>query len=161
MNPTDFSGSEAHAMIRISDRLLNEVVARELQQRGGTRFVKDVRLHARGTNVMEVQVSLAKPAFLPPLAVTVSVERQPSVPGDPVVVFKLGGVGGLLRFAGPLAGLASSLPPGVRLEGDLLSVDVRPFLEQHGYADLLAHARVLAIGFEEGRTGIVFQGRVE
>ena len=140
------AGSDAHAAVRLSDQLVNQIAAALLPRDGA---VRTVTLHARGGNAIDVSVTLAKPAFLPAMHVHLTIERQPTLPGDPVLALRIaGGAGSLLRMAGPL--LTGSLPPGVRLEHDLVLVDVRALLAEHGHSSHLSYVRELRVTTEEG-----------
>ena len=140
------AGSEARAAIRLSDPLVNQVVAASLP-RGGA--VRAVTIHTRPGNALDVSVALARPAFLPVLNAHLRIERQPALPDDPVLVLRLtGGAGGLLKIAGPFLG-SLPLPPGVRLEHDLVLVDLRALLAAQGHASYLAYVRELRVTTEE------------
>jgi hypothetical protein len=110
----------------------------------------------RAGNRFAVRLALKKPSFLPPLSLEVIVEKQPSLPDDPVLALTLSGLGGLLRFAGPLAGFMKSLPPGVRMEGERVFIDIRAALAARGLTSVLNYLKDVAVGTEEGRLVVVF-----
>ena len=92
---------------------------------------------------------------------TVAIERQPELPVDPTLVLHLTGIGGLMRFVAPaLTSLASGLPPGIRLDGDRVFVDLRDVLSAYGEAELIAFAEEMAIGTDEGHVIVVARARV-
>jgi hypothetical protein len=107
-----------------------------------------------------VRVLLAKPSFLPPITLEVVIDKQPSLPDDPVLGLTLSGMGGLLRFAGPLAGFFTSLPPGVRLEGERVFVDLRAVLAERGLGTVLNYVEAARVTSEQGRLVLSFQLRV-
>jgi len=143
----DVAGMDVSAIVPVSDRLLNELIACRLPA-GGT--VSDVRVESRPANVLAVRARLTRAAFLPAVAVTLEIVRQPELPRDPVLVLRLAS-----SILAPLAGIVlrvlDALPTGIRLEGDLIYVDLRELLRQHGLADLLPLLKDLRVTTEAGR----------
>jgi hypothetical protein len=130
----DLAGSQGEFSFRVSKGLLNELVAHALRR---STAIRELHLKPRDGNQIRVRVTLAKPSFLPPISVEVAIERQATLPDDPVLVLGLSGVGGLLRFAGPAAGFLSAVPPGIRLKGEQVLVDIPAALEGQGLAWIL------------------------
>jgi hypothetical protein len=153
----DLAGTEGQASIRVTDRLLNQIVATELAQ---SRAIRQVRVHAMNGDRLTVQLVLAKPSFLPPLNFEVDIERQPSLPQSPELVLKLAGLGGLTRFAGPAAAFLNVLPPGIRMIGDRVHVDLGALLEQRGLGFVLQYVDQVRVTTEEGALRIGFRVRV-
>ena len=148
------AGSEGHAAIRVSGRLLNTILADELR---GSTAVRELQVSPRAGNHVDVRVVLAKPSFLPPITFDVIIDKQPSLPDDPVLGLTLSGIGGLLRFAAPFF---KGLPPGVRMEGERVLIDLRAALAPHGLAAALDYVKDVAVGTEEGQLVVVFAGGV-
>ena len=141
------SGSSIAATIRLSEPLLNELLVRVLPPGGPLR---NVTLHPHDGNKLGVRVTLARPSFLPPMTVSLLIERQPRLPADPVLVLELTGAAGVLRLATPAITNLNLLPHGIRFDGGRLFVDVRRLLLEHGQADLLEHVTDLKVSSEEG-----------
>jgi hypothetical protein len=152
----DIAGTEGQAAIRLTDRLLNQIIATELQR---SRAIREAQVRAMSGDRLSVRVALARPSFFPPLNIGVLIERQPALPGSPVLVLKLTGAGGLTRFAGPAAAFLNLLPPGIRMTGDLVHVDVGALLQQRGLGFLLPHVDDLRVNTEEGAVRIGFRAR--
>ena len=153
----DLSGSEAYTVIRVSERLLNESAAAFLPPAG---IVRDVTIRPRASNQFDVQLKLAKPAFLPAFKVTLHIERQPELPDASELVLRLSGAGGLLRLAGPAIESSGALPPGIRLDSDRVVVDVRRVLQSQGRADLLEYVEQLQVLSEDARLVLAVQFKV-
>lgn len=151
------SGSEVQATIRVSSALLNDAIAVNL---ASVTAVRELTVAPRAGNRLDVHVKLAKPAFLPALRLTLVIERQPQLPGDAVLVMKLSGAAGMLGLAAPAITSFGVLPPGVRLDGDRLHVDVRAMLQRHGQAALLDHAEQLQVTTDEGSLVLLVHARV-
>jgi hypothetical protein len=153
----DLGGSEGQAALRVSERLLNTILADAIS---GSSKVRELQVSPRAGNHLGVRLIVAKPSFLPPITFDVIIDKQPSLPDDPVLGLTLSGMGGLLRFAGPVAGFLQSLPPGVRLEGERVFVDLRVALAAHGLSTVLNYLKDVAVGTEEARLVIVFAAAV-
>lgn len=152
----DLAGSEGQAVIRVSERLLNTIVAEQLQ---GSTSIRELHVRPRAGNRLGVRVVLSK-SFLPPISLEVLIDKQPALPGDPVLGLTLSGMGGLLRFAGPVAGFLKALPPGMRMEGDRVFVDIRAALAPHGLTSVLNYVEEVLVATEEGRLLLLFKASV-
>jgi hypothetical protein len=152
----DLAGSEAHAAVRVSERLLNAILSEQLS---GSNAIRDVHLSPRAGNRFGVRLVLVKPSFLPPISFDVAIAKQPSLPDDPVLGLTLSGLGGVLRFAGLASGFLKSLP-GVRMEGERVFIDLRAALARHGLTRVLDYVKDVAVGTEEGTLVVVFAAAV-
>jgi len=146
----DLAGSSGQGSIEVSERLLNTILAEQLR---GSTAIRELRVSPHEGNRLAVRLSLAKPSFLPAFSFDVVVDKQPSLPDDPVLGLTLSGLGGLQRFAGPFL---TALPPGVRMEGSRVFVDIRAALAPHGLTTVLNYVKDVAVGAHEGRLVIVF-----
>lgn len=153
----DLSGSESYSVIRVGERLLNDVAADFI---AASTMVRGVTIHPRASNQIDVQLKLAKPAFLPAFSVTVQIDEQPQMPDRAELVLRLSGAGGLLRLAGPALGSSNALPPGIRLDGDRVIVDVRRILQSRGAAEVLDYVDQLHVLTEDARLVLAIQFKV-
>jgi hypothetical protein len=153
----DLAGSEGNAVIRVSERLLNSIITEQIQ---GSASIRELHVTPRAANRLGVRIVVAKPSFLPPITLDVIIDKQPSLPDDPVLGLTLSGIGGLLRFAGPATGFFKALPPGVRMEGERVFVDLRAALAPHGLTTILNYVKDVAVGTEEGRLIVAFAAGV-
>jgi len=136
--------ANAEAHIRVPDQLINQAVAAALPAGGALR---SLAVRARAGNTFDVHATTGK-VFVPTINAQLAIERQPAFPNDPVLVLRIvGGAGTLLKFAGPF--LSAALPPFVRLEQELLLVDLRALATQYGQAASLAYVRDLRVTTEE------------
>lgn len=152
----DFAGSAGEGAIRVSERLLNTIIAERVRESAS---IRDVHVAPRAGDRFAVRLVLAKPSFLPPLALDVIIDKQPVLPDDPVLALTLSGMGGLLRFAGPAAAFLK-LPAGVRMEGDRVFVDLRAVLAPHGLTSALDYFQEVRVTTEEARLVVWFKARV-
>src|SRR4249919_793835 len=75
----DLAGSDGHAAIRVSERLLNTILADELR---GSTTIRELQVSPRPGNHLGVRVVVVKPSFLPPITLDVIIDKQPSLPHD-------------------------------------------------------------------------------
>jgi hypothetical protein len=153
----DLAGSEGQAVFRVSERILNSIITEQLQ---GSASIRELHVSPHAGNRLGVRVVVVKPSFLPPINLEVLIDKQPSLPDDPVLGLTLSGIGGLLRFAGPAAGFFKVLPPGVKMEGERVFVDLRAALAPHGLTTILDYVKDVAVGSEEGRLIVAFAAGV-
>ena len=143
----DLAGARASATIPVPERVLNEIVAASLPPSAP---VQDVSVQVRAGNRLRVSARLTRAAFLPPISLTLEIERQPELPDGPLVL-RVGSMPGLVALAGAAFSVTSMLPPGLRLEDHRLFVDVRTVLERNGLGEALVYLERMAITTEEGR----------
>lgn len=125
----DLADARASIRIPVSERLLNDVIARALPADGRLR---SVRVRPRDGDRFDVSVKLARPDFLPPFNVTAAVERQPVLPESPLLLLRLSSIPGLVSAAGFGASFFNVLPPGMSIDGNLVRVDLRVLLQRGG-----------------------------
>jgi hypothetical protein len=117
----DIAGSRVSARIPVSRALLNRVVADALQ--GTTTPVRSVDIRPRAGDEFEVLIAVSWP-FIPPLKVTLVVERQPQFPASPVLVLRWSFLGAMGAIVSRLVASFDRLPAGVRLDGNRVVLDI-------------------------------------
>ena len=131
----------------MSERLINEIVASAVRPGGP---VREVRVHPASGDAFSVRVA-PRASLLPSITVRLEIERQPELPASPVLVLRMATMGGLFGLASAAFPIAGMLPPGVRLDGDRILVDLRAIAADRGAADLLEYVTGLQLHTEEGR----------
>jgi hypothetical protein len=131
----DLSGSRAAVDLAIPEALINRAVADALAGSEGRLRGVTITIHPEYRFNLDLQLARS---FVPSIAVEAVIDRQPEFPASPEMVFRWRTVlPGLAALAGSAASFFKTLPPGVRMAGDNLFLDVRPLLERAGAADLL------------------------
>ncbi|MBA3887527.1 MAG: hypothetical protein H0X67_17620 [Acidobacteria bacterium] len=146
----EVAGSRGAVDVSLSERLLNQAVTEKLPPGGA---VQQLTLRFLPGQV-RVTVRLARPRFVPPVTLPVTIERQADLPASPLLVLRVGMPPGLGLLVGLGANIFNALPPGLRLEGERLTVDLAFLLRQQNLDWLLRYARTLLVTFEEGRVRI-------
>lgn len=141
----DFGGAAASVTVPVSDRLLAAVVARGLSG-----SVRDLEIRAKAGNLLFVTVRARSPAWLPTINAQLRIERQPDLPASPTLVVRLLSHGTLAALAGPVARALTALPSWLRMDGELLSVDLGQLLQHYDAIEALSYLRRLEITTQEG-----------
>lgn len=148
------AGARASATLPLSDRLVSRLVSQSLP---ASAPISDLDLRAQGGNRFSARVRLTRPALMPPITVNLAIEQQPALPSNPVFALRLLSTG-LLSFAGAAMRFLNVLPPGIRMEGDLIYIDLRTLLEQRGLAQHLHYLDHLELTTETGRFVLSVRG---
>ena len=142
----DLRGADVSATLPISERLLNEFVQQSLPP---SVPVRDLHVSPRADDRFDVRFRVGSSSLLPPLKLTVRIAQQPDLPSSPVLVLKLE-FGALASFAGPVLRFLDAVPQGIRVDGDLVYVDLAVLLEQRGFAGYLQYLRRLEVHTSNG-----------
>lgn len=153
----DVAGANLAATLPITDRLLNELVARYLPSEGR---IRTLEIRALAGDQIGVRVSLAKPRFLPPFNLTMSIDRQPELPASPELVLKIVSGGGLMALAGPVTAMLDVLPPGVQIVADRIHLDLSVLLRARGLDAALLFLEELRVNTSEGTVVVSVKARI-
>ena len=143
----DLSGARVTAAIPVSERLVNEIITGSLPQ---SVPVREVHVQPLAGNAFAVRL-VPKAAFLPALSLRLEIIQQPDLPSTPVLVLRMATMGALFGLASAALPIAGLLPPGIRLDGDRIMVDLVALAARAGAADLLPHLASLQVNTEDGR----------
>jgi outer membrane protein TolC len=152
----DLRGAEATVTLPVSDRLLNEFITEAMP---ASAAVRDLEVRAQEGNRFAVRARLGRASFLPPITLTIAIDRQPELPGSPVLVLRLER-GGLLSLAGPALRFFDALPQGIRIEQDRIHIDLVRLLEPRGFSGFLEHIDQLHVGTAPGTTIVSTRARI-
>jgi hypothetical protein len=144
MNLDELAGTRVSGELLIPTAVVNRVIAARLAQAAAP--VAAVHVEPRQDNVIDADVT-ASSRLVPRLRVQAMVERQPEFPDNPRLVlrWRIPAAGLLARLAAPTIANLKSLPPGVRIDADVVVIDLRDILASQGQADLIAFVRALRI----------------
>lgn len=130
----ELAGAHAAGEIPLSDDLLNRLIAGRLANHPQ---VASVRLQAQEGDTIDVLVT-PRARLMPPMRITARIERQPEFPQHPLLVLRwtMPAIGPLAMFAAPALAFFKALPPGLRADGDRITVDVGEVLESRGLGEV-------------------------
>jgi len=155
----DVAGAHVFAHVPVSRALVNRLAAEAID---GHRTLKRVDVQPRDGDRFDVTVTLAW-ALVPPLTIAVAVDRQPEFPSSPTLVLRWSLAAGLDAIASQFTGaLNDRLPPGVRLDGDRVLIDIRALAAGHApLAQALPHVVSLRLRTAEDRAIVDVEWRVD
>ena len=138
----DLAGTDVAATIPISDRLLNEQIARALPREG---FVRDLQLHSTTGNELAVNIRVAKGALTLPIDLVLAIEVQPELPERPVLGLRFKAAPVFLTLGGPMLRMLNVFPPGISMDGEGITIDIAAFLETYDMAAALRYITELHV----------------
>lgn len=157
----DVAGTRVSARVPISGALLNQFVSDAL--RGSSSPVRSVRIRPLAGDRFEAVVTTTMP-FVPSLTVHVAIDQQPRFPASPFLVLRWSALGAVGAFASRFVGkLESKLPPGIRLDGDRVVIDLVAMASQSGppgAADWLRYLMLLEVHTADDRAIVAFEAGV-
>ena len=153
----DLSGSRVATTLLLGEPLLNAVVAASLPQDAP---VHTLSVHPHDGDQLGIRAKLTRPAFLPPIHASVAIECQPDLPQNPTLGLRITGFAGLLARVGPLLSVMPKLPAGLRLDGDVLTVDLRQLLAERAQEEWLRLVHRVVVHSENGRIVIELEAAV-
>jgi hypothetical protein len=151
----DIAGTTLTGEIPLSDALVNRLIAERLANHPQ---VSSVRVQAEEGDRVAVLVT-PRSRLMPPVKISALVERQPEFPGAPVLRlhWTMPALGPLAMLAAPALAFFKALPPGIRVEGDRLFVDVRQLLESRGLGEVVGMIRRADIHTRRGGFVVRFE----
>lgn len=151
----DLAGTRIKAVMPVSESLVNQLIAASLPANAP---LQSVTIRPEAADRFSVRI-LPKAALIPAITLKLTVEEQPRLPGYPVLTLRMVTLGGFFGLAsGAIAGF---LPPGVRLDGERILVDLRTIAAQRGAADLFASLTDLQVHTDEGRVVLQVDAAVD
>jgi hypothetical protein len=157
----DVAGARVSGRVPISSALLNEIVSDAL--RVSSSPVRSVRIRPLAGDRLEAVVTTTMP-FVPSLTVHIAIEHQPRFPDSPFLVLRWSTLGAVGAFASRFVGkLESRLPPGIRLDGDRVVIDLVALAARSGppgAVDWLRYLMRLEVHTVEDRAIVDFEAGV-
>jgi hypothetical protein len=156
---TELAGAHAAGAVPLSAVLINRLIAARLSASEGR--VAGVAIEPLDSDTIVAHVTL-RSRLVPTLAIRLQIQQQPEFPSLPVLVLRwsMGGLGGLARLASPALALFDVLPPGVRVDGDLIGIDLATMLRAQGAGELVPHIREIRLATTKGQVIVTFDFRV-
>jgi hypothetical protein len=145
----ELAGAALAGEIPIPEGLANRLIAERLRASGGP--VSELRVHPLAGDAFEADLSIPAMRLLPTLQIHARIEQQPT-PADPVLRLRwsMPSLGALASFAGSALAFFKSLPPGIRIDGDRLAVDIREVAASRGLSELLNYVTDLQLHTRPG-----------
>lgn len=158
-NFEQLAGARIGGELPLTDAVVNRAIAERVARSGGP--VTGVSVHARDGDALDIELSLQGVPMVSTVPISARVDQQPLLPHSPVLglTWSLAGLGALARIAGPFIARMRRLPPGIRIEGDRILVDIADLLRAQRLDDLLRHLAHLEVHTHDGRIIVQFELR--
>lgn len=152
----ELSGTYVAGQLPFTDAVVNRAIAEQLRS---SARVAAAHVHARDGDALDVHLTLRGVPLISSVPLGLRIRQQPVLPDSPVlgIEWSLAGLGALARMAGPFITRLASLPPGVRMDENRITLDLREALRTQGLEDLLRLARRLEVHTQEGRIVLHFE----
>jgi len=154
------AGSRISGEIPVSEALLNRLIAQKLL--GSEGALASAELQVRPSGDVLVRLRVRRPSFAPAVIVALHIERQPAPPVSMELGLKwsIPGLGLLAALAAPVVSFFKKPPAGIRIEGDLLIVDLAAIASSQGVGALLEFVTGLTITSRDGALVVAFELRI-
>ena len=148
IRPGDLAGSWFASEIPVSEAFINRQIGERIERHP---HIASVLVTLREGDEAVIRVE-PRSRLVPAVPVNVRIEQQPSLPEDPVLLLRwsLPSAGPLALIAGKVASYIKGLPDGVRIDGDLIVIDLRTLLRARGLEEVLGVARRVAFHTRPG-----------
>jgi hypothetical protein len=149
LSRADLDGTAVQGEVPLSNGVVNRLIADQLSRRSTP--VASVQVDGGEADSAAILV-VPKARLVPPIRVRIRIEQQPEFPQDPVLRLRwsMPSAGPLALLAGPALALFGTLPPGVRLDGDRLAIDLGELLASRGLGALAGCIRSLRVHTRPG-----------
>jgi len=154
----DLAGARISARIPLSMALLNRLAADALRR--STTPVRRVDVRPLAEDRFEVKLSL-KWALVPPLTVTLAIAGQPRFQEAPLLTLRWSLPAGLGAIASQFVGGITSLPDGIRLAGDTVTLDLATLARSSAAAEALPHLAALELHTSPGAAVLELELSIE
>ena len=155
----ELAGGHVAGEIPLTADLINRVIAGRLSASRAP--ISSVTIEPGEDGAFSARVRLSVP-LVPPFTIQAALAEQPRFPDSPVLVLRwsVAGLGPFGTLAGAAVALLGKLPPGIRVDGDRVSIDLADVLRAQGGEDVLPLLRELRVSTGEGRVVVRFDARV-
>jgi hypothetical protein len=155
----EIPGATVSGEIPLTDDVINRFIAQALARRQAP--VTAVRIETGDGDRFLAHVSVRGPKIVPQLKMVVHIERQPQLPESPVLWLRwtMPGMGPLAMFASPFLANLKGLPPGIRIDGERIAVDLAELLRARGLEQWLTLVRRLQLATRAGQAIVRFEVR--
>jgi hypothetical protein len=153
VDPEELKGAQVSGAIPFPDVLLNRWIAMKLDARSR---VAAVILESHDGNTVSAHVRM-RSSFVPTVTVDATVEKQPEFPESPALVLRWAPrLGPLSAFVAQAVDSFARLPPWIRMQPGLATVDVAELIRSLGYGELLPYIKSLRVLPAAGRIVLEF-----
>ena len=152
----DLRGAEASITLPVSERLLNDVLAKTIPR---SVPVSELHVTPQADDRFLIRFRVGSSSLLPRLTIALAIDRQPELRALPILVLRIETTG-LMMLAGPVLRMLNALPAGIVVRDDRLHVDLRALADRHGVGSYLEYLSDLRIHTVNGAVVVTVRGGV-
>ena len=151
------AGARVSGELPITEPVINRAIAEQLAGASGP--VAGVHVRAHDGDALAIDLALRGVPMISAVPVTARIDQQPRMPDAPVLglQWSLAGLGALARIAAPFVAKIRTLPPGIRIDGDRVLLDIGELLRRQGLGEFLRYVSHLEVHAQEGRIVVRFE----
>jgi hypothetical protein len=155
----DIAGSVFAGEIPLSNALVNRLIMQRLA--AAQLPIAGVRVEAHAGDQLTIVLSM-RGSLIPDVTITARIEEQPQFPGPAVLWLRwtLPAMRALSIFAAPALTYFKKLPPGIRVDGDRIAVDVAELLRSRGLEELMDYITRVNVTTRESAIVVAFALRI-
>jgi hypothetical protein len=120
--------------------------------------VRDIDIQPHTADAFDVFLTVS---FIPTLRIAFKIEQQPQFPASPVLVLRWSLLGAAGVLASRVIASLDTLPPGVRLDGDRLLIDLRRLAERASADSFLPYIKSLELHTIDERFVVHLEAAIE
>ena len=153
------AGSVFAGEIPLSNALVNRLIAERLAAAHVP--IAAVRVEAHAGDRLTIVLSM-RGSLIPDVTIAAQIEEQPQFPGPAVLWLRwtLPAMRALSFFAAPALSYFKKLPPGIRVDGDRIAIDLAELLRSRGLEELMDYITRVNVTTREGAIVVAFALRV-
>jgi hypothetical protein len=155
----EIAGSVFAGEIPLSNALVNRLI---MQRLSTTQLpFAGVRVEAHAGDQLTIVLSM-RGSLIPDVTIHAHIEEQPQFPGPAVLWLRwtLPAMRALSMFAAPALAYFKKLPPGIRVDGDRIAVDLAELLRSRGLEEVMTYLTRVNVTTREGAIVVAFALRV-
>lgn len=155
MDLRDVAGARVSGEVPVSGDVVNKLIAERIAQHPQ---IAAVRVQPQQGDLLAVEL-VPRARMVPTLRLSVRIERQPQFPQEPTLLLRwsMPAAGPLAFLAAPALSFFNAMPPGIRMDGDRIAVDVAELLRTRGLTEVLGFIRDVAIHTRPGAFLVRFE----
>jgi hypothetical protein len=154
----DLAGARLSAQLPLSAALLNRIAADLLHRT--TIPIRGVEVRPLADDRFDLVVSATWP-IVPPVTITLTVERQPVFPDSPALTLRWSLMAGFGAIASRLVSGIRTLPDGIDIQHDRIVLDIVTLARRSPAAEAIPYIHLLELHCAEGIARIDVELRVD
>jgi hypothetical protein len=158
VEPAELAGTGLAGEVPVTGTVLNRLIAQWLE--GSQLPVTAVQVEPQDGQQFLIRLTL-RVRLAPAVTIAAHIDQQPTFPQDPVLTLRwtLPGLGPLAMIVSPIIS-SFALPPGIRIQADRVTIDVRETLQARGLGEVAEYLEGLQLHTREGAFLVRFSLRV-